>query len=469
MTNYNRELLDALLRNQLDSFIQKAFQTVSPADTLRWNWHLDVFSDHLARCARGDIKRLIITVPPRSLKSICASVALPAWLLGHDPSQNIICASYSTDLAGKMARDCRLVMETAWYRSLFPQTRLIRSAELDLVTTRQGGRYSTSVQGTLTGRGGNIIIIDDPMKPQDAMSGKMRKAVKHWYDSTLYTRLNDKREGVIILVMQRLHVDDLVAHVLEKEKWVHLDLPAIAEVDQEFILSDGRRYTRSVGGILHPEREPKHVLGKIKQTITSMTFSAQYQQRPVPEEGNLIRWAWFEHYTELPSTRPGDRIIQSWDTAMTTSEMSDYSVCTTWLVQEGNYYLIDVYRRRLEYPDLVHAVIRLKWKFHARTILIENTASGISLIQHLRREASGLSIIKVKPDKDKVTRMNTASVEIEAGKVYLPEKAPWLEEFQKEILAFPGGAHDDQVDSVSQFLNWKSTPRTMTEMTLRGF
>lgn len=324
------------------------------------------------------------------------------------------------------------------------------------------------MSGTLTGRGGSVIIIDDPMKPQDAMSETMRKSVKQWYDNTLYTRLDNKREDVIILVMQRLHVDDLVAHVQDKEDWVHLDLPAIAEANEEFVLSDGQRFTRSEGGILHPERESRPTLENIKQTLGTITFSAQYQQRPTPDEGNLIKWAWFQYFKEPPVYRPGEKIVQSWDTAMTTSELSDYSVCTTWHIQDGINYLIDVFREKLEYPDLIRAIVRQQRKFNARAILIENSASGISLIQQLRREASGLSIIKVNPDKDKVTRISTASVEIEAGKVYLPEKASWLGEFQKEILAFPGGKHDDQVDSMSQFLNWATRPRSMSVKVLGG-
>ena len=200
----------------------------------------------------------------------------------------------------------------------------------------------------------------------------------------------------------------------------------------------------------------------------SMAFTAQYLQRPAPEEGNLIKWKWFEYYDELPAWRSGDRVIQSWDTALTANELSDYSVCTTWLVRDNNYYLLDVYRKRLEYPDLVHAIVRHKRKFNAKPILIEDAASGKSLIPHLRREATDLRVTKVKPEKDKVTRMKMASIEIESGKVFLPEKAPWMGPFQKELMAFPGSSYDDQVDSVSQFLNWVTKPRGMVVKPLGG-
>ena len=448
--------LMALLREDLAAFIAKTFQVVSPNDSFMPAWYIDLMADYLMQCALGDITRLIITVPPRSLKSISASVALPAWVLGRDPSRKIICASYSSDLAAKFSRDCRAVMESDWYRELFPVTSLKRSAELDLETTRKGVRYATSVGGTLTGRGGSLIIIDDPLKPQEAPSETQRKSLKQWFDNTLYSRLDNKSKDGIILVMQRLHVDDLVAHVREKEDWVHLDLPAIAEVEQTLEFSDGRRVTRQTGDVLHPEREPLPILENIRSTIGSFNFDAQYQQQPVPAEGNLIKWSWFVSDETSPSREQGDQVIQSWDTASKATELSDYSVCTTWLIKGNDYYLLDVFRKRLEFPALQQAVINHARKWNASSVLIEDTASGTALIQNLRNQSDSCIAkpIAVKPKDDKVVRMSTQSVKIEAGHVHLPRKAPWLDEFRKEILAFPYGQHDDQVDSLSQVLNW---------------
>jgi predicted phage terminase large subunit-like protein len=462
--------LTALLREDLAAFIAKTFQVVSPNDSFMPAWYIDLMADYLMQCALGDITRLIITVPPRSLKSISASVALPAWVLGKDPSRKIICASYSSDLAAKFSRDCRAVMENDWYRELFPSTRLKRSAELDLETTRKGVRYATSVGGTLTGRGGSLIIIDDPLKPQEAPSETQRKSLKQWYDNTLYSRLDNKSTDGIILVMQRLHVDDLVAHVLEKEDWVHLDLPAIAEVEQTLEFSDGRRFTRQTGDVLHPEREPRPTLENIRSTIGSYNFDAQYQQQPVPPEGNLIKWSWFLFYENPPPREQGDQLIQSWDTASKATELSDYSVCTTWLTKGNDYYLLDVFRKRLEFPALQQAVINHARKWNASSVLIEDTASGTALIQNLRNQSDS-SIgkpIAVTPKDDKVVRMSTQSAKIEAGHVHLPRKAPWLDEFRKEILAFPHGQHDDQVDSLSQFLNRFEKPRRIYMRHLSG-
>lgn len=406
----------------------------------------------------GDVKRLVITLPPRSLKSICASVAFPAWALGHDPSKRIICASYSEKLASKHALDSRAVMEADWYRRIFPFTRISRekNTELNFVTTRHGYRYSTSVGGTLTGRGGNIVIIDDPIKPEDAISEATRSGVNEWFDHTLYSRLDDKRQDVIILIMQRLHVEDLVGYVLQKEPWLHLNLPAIAEVEQQIQIGPDEINTRKVGEVLHEAREPRPVLERLRLALGSFNFSAQYQQCPVPLEGEIIKWDWFRFYGELPVRETSDRIIQSWDTASKAEEISDFSVCTTWLTQGNHYYLLDVLRERLTYPDLKRRVIDQACRFNVDTIVIEDKGSGMSLIQDLEREniADVPNPIAFTPETDKVTRMHAQSAKIEAGHVHLPRRAEWLEDFRTELLQFPKGRHDDQVDSLSQFLNW---------------
>ncbi len=304
------------------------------------------------------------------------------------------------------------------------------------------------------------------------MSATKRQSVKDWYDNTLFSRQDNKRDAVIILVMQRLHVDDLVAHVLEHEDWHHLNLPAIAESDEEFELSNGDRYTREPGEVLDQQREPRAVLDAIKNTIGTFNFSAQYQQQPIPEEGNLVRWPWFQFYDAKPAWEARDEIVQSWDTASKASELADYSVCTTWQIKGHQYYLLDVCRKRLEYPELRKAIVEQAQKFKARTILIEDTASGTALIQDIRSlNAPGLDRpIAVKPDDDKVMRLSRQSAKIEAGSVYLPRKAPWLDEFKRELVAFPQAAHDDQVDSLSQFLNWidERSRRTLRQVPLSG-
>jgi predicted phage terminase large subunit-like protein len=454
--NNEHAIFSAVLREHLLSFIAKSFQEVSPGEIFLPNWHLVVLADRLMRVQRGEITRLLITLPPRSLKSICVSVAFVAWLLGKDPTQRIITVSYGNDLAAKLARDTRAVMQSPWYRRVFPRTRLIRSAELDLETTQRGGRLATSVGGAVTGRGGNLLIIDDPAKPQEAMSKGERHTLNQYYDGTLYSRLNNKATDGIILVMQRLHVDDLAAHVLAQEPWEHVNLPAIAPAQQIFDLADGRQIRRPAGSVLHPQRESRALLDAIRARIGPYYFSAQYQQEPVPEEGNLVKWAWFQVYDSPPVLEYADRIIQSWDTASKATELSDYSVCLTWQVKGAHYYLLDVFRARLEFPALKHAVMNQARQYRVHTILIEDTALGTALIQEfrLRRQAEVPPPIGVTPQGEKAVRLATQSATIEAGRVHVPRRASWLEDFRSELMAFPQSRHDDQVDSLSQFLTW---------------
>jgi predicted phage terminase large subunit-like protein len=447
----------AILRGDLYSFIQAVFPVVSPNAPFKPNWHLEAIAFALTRVLRGEIKRLIITVPPRSLKSICASVAFPAFVLGHEPTRRIICVSYSEALARKHANDCRALMRSALYNRLFPNTRISpgKDTELEFASTAGGYRLSASVGGTLTGRGGNFVIIDDPMKPQDAYSEAARESTKQWYANTLLTRLDDKTEDAIVVVMQRLHPDDLVGHILEQGGWTHLNLPAIAESEYRVPLSPTRDHLRRPGELLHPEREPRAVLDEIKQSMGSLDFAAQYQQEPIAEGGNLIKWDWFESYDKPPFRQPGDRIIVSWDTAMSGKDLASYSACVVLQVRDETAYVLDVVRERLEYPDLRRKVIELhrRWRnaCNKYALVIENKGSGMSLIQDLKQEH--IHAVRVDPEGDKVMRMNAQTARIEAGSVSLPSRAGWLDEFRREILAFPAGRYSDQVDAFSQALH----------------
>jgi predicted phage terminase large subunit-like protein len=455
--NADHQVAAAILRSDLYSFTREIFPIVSPGDTFAPNWHIEAMTYQLSRIFRGENKRLIITVPPRSLKSICASVAFPAFVLGHDPTRRIICVSYAEGLARKHANDCRAVMRSSLYGRLFPKTRIspTKDTETEFATSRGGNRLATSVGGALTGRGGNLIIVDDPMKPQDAMSEPVREASKQWYANTLLSRLDNKTKGAIVILMQRLHVDDLVGHVLEHGDWSHLNLAAIAEEEEPFQLGPERHYLRRAGEVLHPAQEPLSVLNQVKHAMGSMTFAAQYQQAPVPQGGNLIKWEWFRFYDKIPSRNASDRIVVSWDTALSAKELASFSACVVLQIRGETVHVLDVVRERLEYPDLKRKVIELHhcWRYAANdyALLIENKGSGMSLIQDLNRQ--DIHAIAVDPAGDKVMRMNQQTARIEAGSVSLPKQAPWLDEFRRELMAFPVGRHSDQVDALSQALN----------------
>jgi predicted phage terminase large subunit-like protein len=449
-----RALVDELLRRDLVAFIRRTFEAVAPGETFRMNWHISAMAHVLQEVRLGKINRLIITIPPRHLKSITTSVAFPAFLLGHEPTKKIICVSYSADLSTKHARDSRAVMSSRWYRRVFPTMRisLEKNTELELVTTMRGGRLATSVGGTLTGLGGNFIILDDPMNPKQAMSEATRKSVIQWFGNTLLSRLNDKREDVIIVVMQRLHVDDLVGTLLEQGGWYHLDLPAIADAPQRVPLGRNKFHHRDAGDILHPALEPARVLAQIKAQMGTMDFSAQYLQRPIPAEGNLIKREWLKFYHTVPQKLPQDLTVISWDTAMKATEIADFSVATVWHVQGDNCYLLDLVRKRFDFPDLKQTVIKQKEQWPGAHVLVEDKGSGTSLIQELRRDH--VTVIPISPENDKVTRLYATQPRFENGSVHFPAGAPWLEDLLAELLAFPHARHDDQVDSISQALGW---------------
>jgi predicted phage terminase large subunit-like protein len=450
------EALAALLRSDLRFFIWKSFQTILPGTDYLPNWHIHAIVHQLMRVHAGEISRLLINQPPRSLKSICVSVAYVAWLLGHHPTCRIIVASYSNEFAAELHRQFRMVIDAPWYRALFPAMRPGRDTGTELVTTAGGSRYATSVGGTLTGRGADIIIVDDPLKADEAMSELARRRVVDWFAGTLVPRLNDKGRDAIIVIMQRLHEADLAGHLIEQGSWRHLNLPAIAGEDSVIQIGPDKRITRRRGAVLHAERESRAVLDRIKADIGSLLFSAQYQQQPVPLAGNLIRRDWFRFYDQPPQLGPRDRTVQSWDVAMMTGETNDFSVCTTWRMVGPDYYLIDVFRARLHYPELRRKIAILAARYRAETILIEDAGPGMALLQDLRRDLpNGMTRpIGLKPEGSKVDRMVAQSAKIEAGHLHLPKEADWLDDLLLEFLAFPHGRHDDQVDSVSQLLKW---------------
>jgi predicted phage terminase large subunit-like protein len=457
MSKLHQRLLRAALRENLSAFVEKTFATLEPGTAYQHNWHIDHLCWQLGRVARGELRRLIINVPPRSMKSITASVAFPAWVLGRDPTQRIICVSYAEDLARKLSVDTRTVLDSSWYRELFPRMQLAskRPRNTELITSLQGYRFAAGVGGSILGRGADLIMVDDPIKATDALSAAERRRVAEFYDNTLYTRLNNKQTGAIVIIMQRLHQDDLVGHVLGKDEWEVVSIPAIEVEERTYPLSDrpGHLYHRAAGEVLLPGREPRQILEQIRRSQGSLTFSAQYQQLPVPLEGNIVKREWLRFYDEPPASF--DLTVASWDTASTLSEGADYSVGTVWGAKGLDFYLLDLVRGRFEVPELRREVVRLSRVWKADQTVIEDTDIGRAITQDLRRSGEYRAILK-KPRFDKQARFLAQSARFEAGQVHVPREAPWLALWLEELLAFPNGRHDDQVDSTSQALNYLS-------------
>jgi len=459
-----QEAFDALLRLRLAAFTRKAFQTVDPGAEYKHNWHIDLIAEYLEACTRREIKRLIINMPPGYMKSISVNVAWPAWLLGHNPSERIVSASYADRLSLKHSVDCRLVIQSDWYRRVFPHVQLTgdQNEKSKFVTTARGQRLATSVGGTSTGDGGNFLIVDDPLNPQQAASELQRNTANTWFDQTFTTRLRDKENGVIVVVMQTLHANDLTHYLMGKGNWERLCLPALAET--RTIIDFGRiKVVREQGEPLHPKFESLEAIERQKTALGSYAFAAQYQQRPAPAEGGIFKAGWFKRYDKPQESYL--RIIQSWDTAIKAAQINDPSVCTTWGERPDGYDLLQVIVRRLEYPDLKKLVVSQAEAFGANAVLIEDKASGQQLLQDLKRETT-LPLIGILPEADKITRASGVSATVEAGKVSLPINAAWLTDYESEMLTFPNAAHDDQVDSTSQFLSWMRD-RNQAELRIR--
>jgi predicted phage terminase large subunit-like protein len=448
-----------LMRHDLCSFIHRSFLELNPQTPFLSNWHIEVLASKLEAVRLGTCKRLIINLPPRHLKSHTTSIAFSAWLLGHEAAKQILCVSYAKDLSDKLARDSRNLMTSPFYQGLF-NTRISdqRDAASEFETTEGGFRLSTSIGGVLTGRGADIVIIDDPLKADDARSDPRRDSVNAWYDNTLRSRLNSQLNGAIIIVMQRLHADDLVAHVQKHETWDVLSFAAIAEQDEAYEFSTPfgfRRVSRQNGEVLQANLISRATLDT-QRRATEYNFAAQYQQNPQPASGVIVKRDWLKFYTPAEKPERFDQILQSWDTANTTNELSNFSACTTWGLKEQRLFLLDVYRKKMDFPDLKRAVRDLARSHRAGIVLVEERGSGISLIQELRSD--GFSIVQAAPalDGDKIMRLLGKTAKIEGGFVLFPTQATWLETYLLELLTFPNAKYDDQVDSTVYALAWSA-------------
>jgi predicted phage terminase large subunit-like protein len=449
-----------LLRNDLNAFLHRSFLEFEAVE-FHHNWHIEVLAAKLEDVRLGRCRRLILNVPPRHLKSFAVSIAWPALVLGHDPTRKILSVTYAQDLSDNFARRSRQLMTSPFYEALF-DTRISKGREAvsDFETTAGGYRLSTSIGGVLTGRGADIIIIDEPIKADDAQSESRRRSVNEWYDNTLRSRLNNQETGAIIIVMQRLHADDLVAHVQQTEDWDVLSFPAIAERDETYSIVTPyghKKIQRKVGEILQPSLLSEATLDTQRRGMTEYNFAAQYQQDPQPPAGIIVKKEWLQFYDPLSLPEKFDQVVQSWDTANKDSELANFSVCTTWGLKNRHIYLLDVDRRKLNFPDLKRRVRSLADRYNVDVVLIEDKASGTSLIQEL--QADGFWKVRADPalDGDKIMRLLGQTAKIESGFALFPKHAPWLDTYLHELVSFPNAKHDDQVDSTVFALAW-STP-----------
>jgi predicted phage terminase large subunit-like protein len=459
------ELQRLACERSLADYVREAWPILNPATPLVSNWHIDLICEYLHACSLGQIHRLIINVPPKATKSTIVSVLWPTWWWGPQkhPQSRWMFASYSEKVSTRDSLNRRSIIQSDWYQSLWSsRVRLIATPNQRTFfqNSVHGQMLATTMSGQGTGLGGGYLVIDDPHDTEQVESEKERKRALHNFDHKLYTRLDDRITGVIVIIMQRLHTMDLTGHLLQGlggARWEHICIPMEAPARRvySFPLSN-KQYVREEGALLNPKREGATELAEHKERLGTLGYAAQFQQQPVPEGGAIFKLSYFKLWplekdrdVELPHFT---RKVQSWDTAIKAGESDSHTVGTTWGEFDGGYILLDVMRKRLEFPEMIHAMCDLAARWHPDTILVEDKSSGQSAIQELRRTT--LPVIPIRVDSDKIARARAAAPTAEAGKIWIMRNAEWARLYLDEMCNFPKSEFSDQVDSTSQFINW---------------
>jgi predicted phage terminase large subunit-like protein len=472
-----REVNAEFARRSFPEFIRQAWHVVEPARALIRAWHMDAMAYHLQAVSEGQIRKLLINVPPGHGKSLIVGVMWPVWQWIRHPRWRCLCASYDFGLATRDSLRCRELIESPWFQETFrPLWKLSgdQNEKSYFANTESGFRISLSVGGRGTGFRGDAIIVDDPMNASDQYSESARNAVVLWYDQVMSSRLNDPETGAIIVVMQRLHELDLSGHILEKGNYEHLCLPSEFEPGRRSVTSIGWQDPRTEeGDLLFPGLYPGVVLDRAKIDLGAVGYAGQHQQRPSPAAGGILQRHWWRFWQPAGSVLPPvrmrfpdgvereicaidlpetfDRTIQSWDCAFKGTGNSDYVAGLYMAAKGSSRYVMDRVWRRMDMPATLQAIRALTAKYpNSGAKLVEDKANGPAVVQSLQQEISGL--IAVNPEGGKISRAAAVAPEVEAGNWLLPHPgiAPWVWDFIEECASFPNGAHDDQVDAFSQ-------------------
>jgi len=466
-----------LAERRLRHFIPQAWHVVEPFAPYKPNWHIDAICEHLEAVEAGEIRNLLVTMPPRMMKSLTISVMYPAWRWINEPGMRFLYASYSQDLATLHSVATRRIIESDWYQERWgDRFQLAGDANLKtrFETDRRGMRFSTSVGGVVTGVGGDRIIVDDPHNVKEAESEAIRLSALLWWDQAMSTRLNDPKTGARIVVMQRVHEDDLAGHVIEQGGYVHLNLPMEYEPGAVQVTGFGKPDPRTEPGeLLAPERVGQDEVADLKVRLGSRAYAGQFQQRPAPSEGGMFKrtsWRFWHHRDQplppVPLKMPDGSVhhspcvplperfaemLQSWDMTFKDTKASDYVCGQVWGAVGADRFLLDQTLARMGFTATLAAfrAMSARWP-EVRRKLVEDKANGSAVIDTLQREIGG--IIAVNPEGGKEARAHAAEPFVEAGNYYLPHPriAPWIDAFIEELANFPAGRHDDQVDAMSQ-------------------
>ena len=439
-------------RNNLLSFISVTYKDYK----IGWVHQeiCETLDNFLKDLIDGKRPRLIITMPPRSGKSEIVSRRFPAYFLGKYPDLSIISVSYSASLAEDFSRDVQRIIDSDEYKKIFPDTKLSdkkdknykRTSDFFEIVDHKGVYCSAGVGGSITGKGCDILIIDDPIKNrQEANSETVRKKIYDWYSSTAYTRLSPI--GGVIMMCTRWHLDDLIGKVLsdKNQKPFHvISYPAIAEHDEPH---------RKQGEALHPERFSLEILNEIKSTLSTADWLSLYQQKPVPEGGAIFETSKLRYYDESSEPKRFDQIVGSWDMTFKENKTSDFVVGQLWGRKGADFYLLDMVRDRMDFVKTLKVFINFANKHkNCNCWLVEDKANGTAIISTLKKHISG--IIPITPKESKQERAYAITPYLEAGNIFFPKNQNFTKDLEEEMLQFPAGAHDDTVDSMTQALNY---------------
>lgn len=462
------------LGRDLPRFTREAWEVIEPGTEFIPGWHIDLISEYLTAITAGEITRLIVNIPPRYMKSISVSVMWPVWSWCTNPQLRFMFSSYAQSLATKHSVDRRTIIQSLWFQerwgSVFQLTD-DQNVKTEFQNDRRGVMIATSFKGHATGKGGDVIVIDDPLDPEQAHSVVERERINRTFDQKFSTRLDNKERGAIVVVMQRLHEDDLTGHLLAKGGWEHLCLAAVSEAHERvpFPIDKEREVIRLPGQVLWPEREPAQLVDRMRTELGSYAFASQYQQRPAPLEGGIIKRAHWRYFD--PEMVEGSwnlatphRVVTFWDTALRAKTQNDYTAASVWAFVGAHRYMLRAVRGRWSLPEINREVESLASWVERRfpnvphNVLVENTANGPEVVAQLRSRVSGLMPVSVEGDK--TTRVHAVTPLLEAGQVYLPghgladgtgcdpARTPEnVQEFIEECANFPNAVHDDWVDT----------------------
>jgi predicted phage terminase large subunit-like protein len=456
----------AVLATDLVAFLERAFREIDPRGDLQIADYVLYLSNVLQRVADGTETRIILNLPPRHLKSILTSIVWPAWLLGKNPKLRIAVISHSQALARDLSLKTLRLMETDFYREVFPQTRLRddRRQAIDFETSQSGGRYAASFETGITGRGFDLIIVDDPISAHAVRSSAERDRVNETFDTMVASRLDNPLRGTIVVVGQRLHENDLSGYLLTKGGWSHICLPLVAEEPATLQLS-GRIWVRHTGDILLPGSWPVHVIRQKRVEVGEAIFSAQYQQNPSAAIGELIKPDQVRRFDDVPPD--ANRCTLSWDTAVKVGPNTSYTVCLVLVTDGKRHYVVDVLRARLDPVQARDAALRLITQHRPRTILVEDASSGPGLAKMLE-EHHHRCVLWPTAGMSKEERLEPHLHMFAEGRVLIKNNQPWTADLANEWLRFPFGKHDDQVDAMTQYLNWAAEKLPSTKSIITG-